>query len=817
MGVFTGKYDLGRSGTRSASRWHCYAKRRLSDPNWVYLPFLTCNYMEQSAAPSIGSAEFEAHYGLQMKGSHNLNYWDFYYPFQLNGAYILVAGQNSFSNYGPVQALGIYQIMNERVTQYSNDEYPTGNQIFNGVELSIILDRLYISFSVVVNKEGEYLYIPDAKIFNENLISSNNSTGNMSNSRYDGGAYYFDEEPNNGQTAWSNYDILEYVLYWFVNSNIESLNSIEWELDGDGLGVLRGIYSKIDINGKTVFQILDEIISKNFGLGFTVDFNFLTGRPVIKVFSRFPSGVFSNSTRGVYRQVQLDNEGVIVNRLEFDEGSIYDRIHVIGGPIYTTATWSLYNNNLDINWNENLEEEYLTIDTYYPETSLEEMDEERSKTKYAKVYNSFKVPDTWNGVGFSTTLPGDVSGVTTQTYPLGLNYFPKVDPYSGFLDFTYSFTPYYYGRSFEAKLPFEDENNENRDAFVGIGIYKSDIDNLSRADIKYFDITDLGNIELPSGDLTFDNNTLAFTTNVNPAYSLAKDIISIDDSSSGAHWAKDPMVPINMELIDGEKIKANYENIFLTATVNTGNKINLMRNASTSYETLRVKTINMGDSFNLHFVANQTISEIIPSENEENYNDIVFNQNAYIYKNDIDKLRNIMNLALSIYSTPRAVCDFAVADPLYNWSVGDYIISDISRFTLTYINQNVTTIRRTLTNSGINTEVLTSFDEIDFGVVYDNMLDYKYKKFRPDFARGATEWRRIITPKKGQSPGKDIIMVSDFPELPTSKTKYIYLKNSEVDPLNEQIWEGVPGDNRWRPTVKHCTLNGFPNEIADMS
>lgn len=813
MGIFTGRFMRSNS-PRSATRLHCFGKKRLSDPNWQYLPFLTANYIEHAAGPNIGQAEFESYFGLQIKGSHGLNYWDFYYPYTINGSFILVTAQNSFFNSGPVSPMGIYQINNENVEQYSHDTYPTGKQTFNGLELSSILDRIFISFSIVKNDDNVLLQIPTMKIFNDNLISSNVNTGNRSSTKI-GGAYYFDDRPNGNQTAWSNYDILEYFLTHFINTET---NSISWEIDGEGIEVLNSIYSKFDPSGKSLLTIFDELISKNFGLGFGIDFNFNTNTPVLRIFSKFPPGVFSNSARGTYRYINLDNPGVISNSLSFDEGAVYDRIHVIGGPIYTTSTFSFYNNNLVENWNLNDEGEYLGLSGTYPVVSLEEMDEERSKEKYSSVYNNFKIPTNWNGVVFNFTLPGDIYGTTTQNYPTGQNLFPEIEPYSGFLDFTYDVSPYYWGKKFEDNLPFVDGEKQNLQPFVGIAADKADIDNLSVSELKYFKVTDLGNIGLNSANFSVENNQLAFKLDVNPNYIMAKDRIIIDDGT--AYWSENSSVEIDMTLMDGDKIKLKYENIFITATVNTGNKINLIRDARTTYETKRVKVIDMGDAFNLHYIAPQTISEIIPSPYEENFNDITYNQNPYIYKNDMAKIRNIMYLALAVYGVPRAVCSFTAADPLYNFRVGDYIVADVSKAGVTYINQNITSIRRSVTNAGVETEIMTSHEEVDFNTIYANMLDFKFGDFnKNEWAIGANpnDVRKIITPKKGQSPGKDITMVTDFPAIPTTKTRYIYLKNSEVDPINEQIWEGIPGDNRWRPTVKHSTLNGFPNEIGDMS
>jgi len=808
LGSFSGTYHFN-SKPISASRWYCFAKLRLSDENWTFLPFLQCTSIEHGSAPNVGQAQFDAYYGIQLKGSHNINYWDFYYPYLVNGAFILVAGQNSFFTNGPVNPLGIYQINNESVEQYATgNNYPNGHTTFTGLELSGVLDRLFINFSVAVNNFDIRMRIPETFVFNENLVSSNNTTGNRSATK-DGGAYYFDLKPNNGQSAWTAYDIIEYIFIHFLNTEE---NAVNWELDGDGMDVLRNIYIKLDITGKSVFQIFDEIINKNYGLGFSISFNTTTNSPIIWVFSKFPPGVFGASSRGVYRTISLENRNVIQNSLSFDQGAIYDSIEVIGGPVYTTGTFSFYNNNLEEGWLIEDEEEYVTLDGVYPEVTLDEMNEEREKEKYKDVYNKFRIKREWNGVVGSVTLPGDSSGTTTQPYPFGYNYFPSVDPGSGFIDYTYYVAPYLWGKGFEQALPFVDQDNKNIPPIVGIAANKADIDNLSRSELKYFSIENLGNIELPSGSFSIEETEPSFSTDIVPNYTLGKNRIVVNEDTTGATWAGDGSTQINMTLMDGDLIKLRYDNIFITATINTGNKLNLIRNATTNYETKRIKTIDLGDSFNIHLIAPQTIEQIVPNPTVDNYFDLQFSQDPYIYKNDMDKLRDIMFLALNTYSIPRAVCSFTVADPLYGFSVGDYIIADVSKVGVTFINQNITSIRRTLTDSGIQTEVTTSHDELSFESIFANMLDFKYNN-RKDYAKGGDGIRKIIKPKKGGDPQKSILVVDDFPAIPTTRTKYIYLKNSGVNDINEQVWEGIPGNTRWYPTAKHTDLEGLPFEI----
>jgi len=350
MGIYTGVRTP--SGPRSATRPHVFAKRRLSDESWTYLPFMRFVSQELLAAPGVGQAQFESYYGQILQGSHNYRLYDFFYPYTVNGAFLLVTGQNGFTPTGPVEVLGLYQIQNENVEQYLPPYLPAGKQVWTGLEISCNLDRIYPSYSVL-EANGQLISVDELFVFNDpGQDSLGFKAGNMSSTSTERGVNYFDTKKGN-KFRWSNLDILQYLLEFFVNEqgNAEFL----WDLDGDGVGILSRIYEVHDLRGKSIWECFTTLIPSSYGLIFGARLAINSNTPIIQISSTFPPNTLENlglssGTRTRYFNINLEQHGVMENSLEFNEASTYDQIVVTGGPVYVTSTFSFYNGILDKNW-----------------------------------------------------------------------------------------------------------------------------------------------------------------------------------------------------------------------------------------------------------------------------------------------------------------------------------------------------------------------------------------------------------------------------------------------------------------------------------
>jgi len=816
LGIYTGVFR-SPSGPRSATRAHCFAKRRLSDSQWVYLPHM--RFSEQTLlANNIGQAKFESYYGQILQSTHGYRLYDFYYPYTVNGAFLLIVGQNGFSPTGPVEVLGLYQIQNEDVEQYLPPVLPAGKQTWTGVEVSNNLDRIFPSYSMIKGY-STLLETPELFIFNDPSYDSLGAKAGNKSTDKDFGAYIFSFDKQN-KTRWSNYDILEYLFYFFIND--ENNSSIRWEIDGDGADILKNIYEVHDFNGKSCWDIINELVSKSHGLMINVLLSYDSLRPVLNISSTMPPNIFGNlgissGTRTRYYNINLEQQGVVQNSLSFDEAATYDIIQVVGGPIYTTSTFSLINETLEKNWTTEQEQEYLFIDEIYPIINMEEADQARSAEKYSDVFLNFKVPDDWDGVALYNVFPGDTSGNSYVEFPLGLNYFPKINPRNGYLDFTYTNEPLFEGLEFEPRTPIQNDKNENTDTWVGVAIDPEDIDVLTdKVAPKYFRLDNLSNINLTSSDIELGENELTFKIKANQNYQYAKNTIIYDETGTStlADWS-DGTGQIDISLMDRDKIKIDYNDIFITTTIKSKNKLNLIRYANTFYETPRRKRIDLPEDTCIHLVLPYTIKDVIPSDTSGlQFGDLEYYDNVFYIKNDMNKLRTIMELALSVYGIPRSSCTFTVADSLPSIRVGDYIVANIGRIGTTFINSNITSISRSYTDSGIHTTVTTSFEELNWNSIYDTAnINNKFKE-QKEFILGTDGKRSIIRPKKGEVPAKPIRRVDDFPEIPKSKSETIFLTTVNTSQQNSQKWGASPGDTRWHPLEKYVTIAGLPNELA---
>lgn len=814
MGIYTGTRHSS-SAPRSATRPHIFAKRRLSDENWVYLPFMRFVSQELLAAPGVGQAQFESYYGEILQGSHNYRLYDFFYPYTVNGAFLLVTGQNGFTPTGPVEVLGLYQIQNENVEQYLPPYLPAGKQTWTGLEVSSNLDRIYPSYSVV-DANGELISVNELFVFNDpGKDSLGFKVGNRSNTSTDRGTYYFENKKDN-KNRWSNLDIINYLFDFFINQ--QGTSEILWEIDGDGINILDNIFEIHDLRGKSIWECLGALIPSSYGLIFGCRLSYDSRSPIIQISTSYPPNTLetiglTSGTRTRYFNINLEQHGVVANSLEFNEASTYDQIQVTGGPIYITSTFSFYNDILEKNWTPELQQEFLLIDQEYPLTTREETDQARSADKYSDVFLNFKIPTTWNGVQNYNVFPGDTSGDSYVDYPLGLNLFPQVNSTNGYLDFTFYHNPYLEGLKFEPRMPIQNEKAENADTWVGTAIDPNDIDVLTEVVApKYFRLDNLSVIDLASSDIELGEDELSFKINGFPNYQYCKNTLIFDSSSIYA-TAVDSTGQIDLSLMDVDKIKIDYHDLFITGTIKTRNKLFLTRNARTSYEVPRIKVIKLPEDLSMHVVMPYTISNIIVSDTSGmQFGDLEYYDTIFYLKNDMNKLRTIMELALAVYGIPRSICTFTVADSLPHLRVGDYIISNISRSGTTFINSPITSIRRQATDSGLHTTITTSFDEISFESIFSN-TNINFKEVQ-EYVFGTDGKRAVVRPKKGELPAKPIRRVDDFPKIPESKSETIFLTKVNTTQQNSQKWGASPGDTRWHPLEKYVTIAGLPNELA---
>lgn len=240
--------------------------------------------------------------------------------------------------------------------------------------------------------------------------------------------------------VWTDHQKALYLLFFH-----QPFGNVAWDFDfqdqptgpirpGDPLQFItltadrlygRGVVT--EQQGRTVWQILNELAHKDLGLAFTVrcpDADQPGAVAEVVFHSRFADDVNlagSPTIRGNPEKVSLDvsnQRNVVRNVIEANVHKRYDAVEVEGERIVFCCTISNVDGNLDQDWDTSTEQAFrdagkLLIDgsanpnyaALGDDLKAQLNDDVRSQDRFASVFKRFKVPDTWDlstGVGDGT-------------------------------------------------------------------------------------------------------------------------------------------------------------------------------------------------------------------------------------------------------------------------------------------------------------------------------------------------------------------------------------------------------------------------------
>lgn len=398
-----------------------YTKQLWADA-WSLRPYLRAPEFTFACGPDMSSATLEYKYGNIMR--HDAHDYAVFPPLDLSDRYVKIEVDGGPTWYGVVIGSG-----NDRGGEHvvGADEVVRGTQTFACRGLEFLLHRVTLDTSIVSNTNAANFENTIDRAIGFNLgpgIAS--SVDKLANKHPAGGARgvpIFAETLNNAN-EWSAADVLEYLLAYHTPTDINGLDSLGWFASrARYLPILENHTPAMQVHGKTVFQVLNELIDRRRLMGWCVRVDPNNEHPEIFVFTFNPNmialeqGVVPANFNPVNWDFDQDNQ-VQKFVLATDDATRFDRVIARGEPAGGCFTISVQNSLLEPDWSTAQQTAYragATGDAAYAGLdSWQRHDanqQARTKDSLKKVYRYFRVPPDFDGyVGFNAVWP--------QTFPV---------------------------------------------------------------------------------------------------------------------------------------------------------------------------------------------------------------------------------------------------------------------------------------------------------------------------------------------------------------------------------------------------------------
>lgn len=390
---------LGRKRTVSYPQFRRYVRvaEKWGD-DWIFVRRAEPIDGVWAAAPEVGRADFRYHIGQhrseQQTSKETLS------PLNLRNWFCEISIQEPGYQAVPLW-YGI--IADEEDSIYGEGNNPVlGWQQFQAYGLGHVLDRTPVSHAWCLptnsQTEDEIIKIDRVPTFNRRNRNGRTLIGNRSLEKVDMGEGSYVFKAGNDVDAWSNLDICEYLLYWFNDSGLP------FQLAGQ-LDALALIVEDHNLQGLTVWQALNRLISRAQGLGF-IPWVDSEGTIHLWVFSvsereiRYGQAILPANDNPVYFELPGGPSASLLDEMSFriTELDKFDRLEVVGERFQSCCTWSIRDKTLERDWS-------LPLEVFYKNPMAGAVNEDdaaandlaRSADRFSHVYSRFRVPLDWDG------------------------------------------------------------------------------------------------------------------------------------------------------------------------------------------------------------------------------------------------------------------------------------------------------------------------------------------------------------------------------------------------------------------------------------
>jgi hypothetical protein len=624
------------------------------------------------AGPGVGTATLTWDFGYIRRAETRT--FQTFTPYYLNRMYVAV---ETLNKWGAFQTwVGVVE--NEQVRPWGNATLTTGEQTFTAYELHHLLDRYPIRGAYVNNGlGGGTQYIKENLVFNGSMSGRSDL---FANQLVGGGVFFVG--PNS--VFWSDWDILNYVFNNYVNAAF----GITFEGLGEAQVALQTSYRRLDPKGMTPKQILDTLVDRRRGLGYTIQTNG-AGTVYIYVFSQLAeatgagySYVPANENQAVlwfagYRDAEVE--------YSFGEVTHYDEVVVEGGNVFTTGTVSIADGTLEPAWDSTEETDYKDADI--GDVEIWRKDAYRREEQFDNVFQGFRVPSGWDA------FLGD--GIGGEQY----NALPSVD-LDGQIYPDIQAAAFRAGKRFERDLPWESplatstSEPEYAKAFAVCSFPDPDFvddpeDEEDAATTLYAFTEVIEKLKMRGTSLELADGLLGMTLRPTINHTLALN-----------HW--------DTEVQESEEDpKLDYETLMLTARFKTDEKLGVYSRIPTSefLETGKTKVIYMPEC-RAEYVVPGTVSGVVDGELVRAYSGLL--------RDDTYRIYMAAAMAVSWYGQVRATLAFRARGISVAYGVGTLIAATEGPEGVTQVGTPVTSVQWNFTPGQQGTSWQTGFSEMDF-------------------------------------------------------------------------------------------------------
>jgi hypothetical protein len=354
--------------------------------SWEAVDYLEALRANEVAAPNLSSAVFRYRYAGELKREDSTSFGTVD-PIELAGHFVRIrgipqaTGQNS-----EAKTIWVGVVTGEAFdilgTESGGD--PMGDQIVYAVGLDHLLDRRYIDKAWAASDDGsEDIEIGWAPVFNARYRRGTYELGNKGTASGDGAVF-------GGDDVWTFKEIADYVLDRFGPSDLEL------ELSGQTAD-LGDVIDIVPQEGRTPRQILNHVISRVRGHGWTIRYDDKTDKAKVHVYTLVGEtvsfGSYSLSANGEKASMAFDDARDIGRAIVMvDESALYDEVLVLDARVRSCFSLRVSDGSLDQAWTGGEQDSYVGKDLEDPQKN----DLARGEDRYWRVFQAFGPPADWD-------------------------------------------------------------------------------------------------------------------------------------------------------------------------------------------------------------------------------------------------------------------------------------------------------------------------------------------------------------------------------------------------------------------------------------
>lgn len=283
----------------------------------------------------------------------------------------------------------------------------TGQQRVTALGLEFLLTKTVVTSTVVRMSDGTITTLGRGLTFNGDEDGS--VYGNMYE-RDVSPFYVFDGRHRRDGTPWSSFEALDHLLAYHPPTDGSGAALGTWELAGASQDPLGWLRQTVPTDGRTLFDLVENLVDRRRGLSWYVSFDEETGTVTLNPFTQTADEVVLPGVGTIpvnVDQVALDFEGSVdvdPARVRSTALTRYDRIVVRGARKTTTATFPFRRrveadpHSFVEDWTENEEAAYLAGAGFEPgyddldfEQKVKRNTEIRSSESLSRVFRRFRL------------------------------------------------------------------------------------------------------------------------------------------------------------------------------------------------------------------------------------------------------------------------------------------------------------------------------------------------------------------------------------------------------------------------------------------